>query len=799
MALFFRLTSDANTKYMKQGSFHYLYVLILIIFVTGYTASLPDATASPQQDTTQNVKGKVIPDTLLFRIEKVQAEITEINAANRRGYGTDKARQELQKIRASLTEVETALQVKNPLPASKDLVNFRIMLTDIQKSSGQIRNTLTKYNSELQKRSDNIIAFSGDSLLKSEANDTTQRQLYATQIGELRQRLQQTGEVTVAHLDSVSRLLADVSAVYFSATDLQSTIDDYIKDQDRNVLDQEASYLWKAPVVDKSQTMAKMVRSSYAGQNRILRYFFNSTWDNRVILLLLVAGFFAWVFGNFRLLKKPKLREVSTEFEPQFIRPFPVLATLVVLFNLTPLFEPDSPSIYIELNQFLLLVTLSVLFNSSLDKSKIKWWYILLFLYVGIVVLNMIVNESFFLRTALILLNAFSIYTAARFYRRSEITGVKSNFIKPAIITHIAVAALSILLNVFGRLSLAKAFGITGISSVIQLLSLAAFIQVLSEAMELHMKVSACSGGLFARVNINKSRHTFKQGLTFLAIWVWVVVFLINLNLLGPVGRFLGSILEKERALGNLKFSLENILFFSVIIWLANLLQKNVGLFFGEEDADFSGDRIQKSTKLSLLRLIIFVLGFLFAITVSGVPLNKVTVLLGALGVGIGLGLQNIINNFVSGIILIFEKPFGIGDFIELADKKGKVLEIGIRSSKMLTQQGSRVIIPNGDLLSGRLVNYSTHNARLKIELTLKVHADSDMETVKRLINEIVGKGEGIVKKAPKQILFNALGADNIEIKTLVWVSDVYAEAGFRSYFLENVLQKFREKGIKLM
>ncbi|HEV7381712.1 MAG TPA: mechanosensitive ion channel domain-containing protein, partial [Dyadobacter sp.] len=481
------------------------------------------------------------------------------------------------------------------------------------------------------------------------------------------------------------------------------------------------------------------------------------------------------------------------------IRPTPTLATLVVLFNLTPLFEPDSPSIYIELNQFLLLITLSILFYSTLEKSQLKWWLALLVLYVGIAGLNIIVNDSFFLRVALILLNVFSIYIAARFYRKSEVTGVKSTFIKPAIITHITVAALSILLNVFGRLSLAKALGITGISSVIQLLSLAAFIQVLSEAMELHMKVSACSGGLFARVNFNKSRHTFKQGLTFLAIWVWVVVFLINLNLLGPVGRILSSVLEKERVFGSLKFSFENVLFFSVIVWLANLLQKNVGLFFGEQDADFSGDKIQKSTKLSLLRLVIFVLGFLFAITVSGVPLSKVTVLLGALGVGIGLGLQNIINNFVSGIILIFEKPFGIGDFIELADKKGKVLEIGIRSSKMLTQQGSRVIIPNGDLLSGRLVNYSTHNARLKIELLLKVHAESDFEVVKKIINEIVGKGDGVVKNAPREILFNSLGADNIEIKTLVWVNDVYAEAGFRSYFLENVLQRFREKGIKLM
>ena len=192
-------------------------------------------------------------------------------------------------------------------------------------------------------------------------------------------------------------------------------------------------------------------------------------------------------------------------------------------------------------------------------------------------------------------------------------------------------------------------------------------------------------------------------------------------------------------------------------------------------------------------------IGFLFAVTISGVPLSRVTVLLGALGVGIGLGLQNIINNFVSGIILIFEKPFSIGDYIELADKKGKVLEIGIRSSQMLTSQGSRVIIPNGDLLSGRLVNYTLHSSHLKSELIFKVNIDADLELVKKLINETIGKGENIVKKAPVQILFNAIAADNIEFKVLVWLNDVYSEAGFKSYFLEQILQKFKANGIKMM
>ncbi|MBM6689454.1 mechanosensitive ion channel, partial [Collinsella tanakaei] len=89
---------------------------------------------------------------------------------------------------------------------------------------------------------------------------------------------------------------------------------------------------------------------------------------------------------------------------------------------------------------------------------------------------------------------------------------------------------------------------------------------------------------------------------------------------------------------------------------------------------------------------------------------------------------------------------------------------------KMLTPQGSRVIIPNGDLLSGRLVNYTQKNSSLKSELMFKVNIETDLELVKKLINEVVDQADDIIKNAPRQILFNAITADSVELKILVWV-----------------------------
>ena len=800
LALFLsRFRFFAGIYFMRKLPLPSIQIFRLLLTVLLLQCVLSVHQVIAQKDTIRRTNGKEIPDTLLFRLEKVQAAIAQINAANKKGYNLDKARIELSATEKSVNQIKETMQVTNPLPEPKDLINYRIMLTDIQKSTSEWRKVLSKYNADLQRMSEQVIEFSGDSLLRTSVEDTTQRTLYASQIQDLKKRLQASGEVTVANLDSVSRSLATASAIYFTATDLLNSVGDYLKESDQNLLSQEADFLWTAPAMDKSQKVTKMLKASYAGQDKILRYFFGSTWDNRILLLIIVSAFFVWVNVNFRLIQRKNLAAKIGALDYKLISPLPIVSTLVILFNLTPLFEPNSPSVYIEVNQFFLLITLTILFTKNLQKGQMKWWIAILVLYAVTIFFNIIVNQSLLSRSGLILLNAASVYFGFRLYKRIDATGLQEKFIKPVLIIHIILTSVSILLNVFGRLSLAKSFSLTGISGLIHVISLAVLIEIITEAMDLHIKVSSVSGGLFSKINVSKSQNYSRRLLLFLCFWLWVMVFLINLNILNPIVAFADHILLKERAFGSITFTFGNVLFFSIIIYIANQLQKNIGLFFGEADMDFTGDKVQKGSKLALARLVIIVVGVLFAVTASGVPLTKITVLLGALGVGIGLGLQNIINNFVSGIILIFEKPFNIGDYIELADKKGKVLEIGIRSSKMLTPQGSRVIIPNGDLLSGRLVNYTQHDSPLKTELTFKIHTDSDVELAKKLINETIVKGEGVVKKAPNQILFNAITADSIEFKVLVWLNNVYVEPGFKGYFLEQIFQKFKANGIKTM
>ncbi len=195
--------------------------------------------------------------------------------------------------------------------------------------------------------------------------------------------------------------------------------------------------------------------------------------------------------------------------------------------------------------------------------------------------------------------------------------------------------------------------------------------------------------------------------LLFLSTLTWVIVFATNLDLFDPVYGVITRWLDSPRAVGSISFRLGNIVIFVLIIYISNVLQKYLGYLFGQQDDHTMPQEGKKGSRLVMMRLIFIIVGFFLAVVASGLPIDKITIVLGALGVGVGLGLQNIVNNLVSGIILIFESPFQIGDYIELNGKKGIVRDMGIRSSRLVTEEGTEIIMPNGDLLSGEVINWT--------------------------------------------------------------------------------------------
>jgi potassium efflux system protein len=778
-----------------------MHKLTFVLLLTGLLATVQaDVFAqTPGKLVLKNDSGRSIPDTLLFKLQKAQAAITEVNASNQRGYGSAEVRADLTDIRSDIAPIKADVRFPQKTIDPKTLVSYDLILNNSEEKLLNWQRSLTKVSNDLQRMSKEIVALSNDTLLSVNAHDTTGKQLYTGQLIDTKLKLQAAGKANSASLDTVSRLLAAVSAVYLDVTGLQANISERLAAAGKSIIGKESPYIWDAPKVSRQEDLGRQLLSSYAGQQKILGYFLGSNWDNRVLLFLFGTLFFLWVRFNFR--KVERLAALGKVSRPEFVylKRVPVIPAIIVLLNVLPIFEPDGPSPYIELTQSLSVLVLTILFRRQLPAKQFRYWLVIVALYLLIVIAGAAVHETLFLRLVLMIINGVSLILGLRLSTQIKRARIAAKFVTPFVIIYELLNAAAIILNIFGRVSLAKIYSLAAIIGLTQIIGLAVFIQVFSDALELQIKVSACTQGLFSRISVNKTRVSFRRALSVISVILWLLVFLINLSVAGGVFEFIHQVLVKRHSLGSITFTLGNVLFFGVILYISNLLQKHIGIVFGERSVTFSDHVEHKGSKLTLLRLLIAVIGILVAVTASGIPLDKLTVVLGALSVGIGLGMQNIVNNFVSGIILIFEKPFQIGDFVELADKKGKIQDIGIRASKMLTQQGSEVIIPNGDLISNRFTNWTINSAWVQSEIIFKVAMASDLKVVYKMIDEAILGSKNVIQQRDKEIFINSISADAVELRLLVWIESIYVEPDFKSQFFGQLIEKFNKAEIKLV
>jgi potassium efflux system protein len=253
-------------------------------------------------------------------------------------------------------------------------------------------------------------------------------------------------------------------------------------------------------------------------------------------------------------------------------------------------------------------------------------------------------------------------------------------------------------------------------------------------------------------------------------------------GLLTPLMATIQAALNASIAIGSLNISLGSILAFLIAIWASFLISRFLR-FLLEEDIYrhlrlASGIPYAIST---LLHYVILLVGFFVALGALGIDLTKITILAGAFSVGIGFGLQNVINNFVSGLILLFERPIKIGDIIEVGGNVGEVRRIGIRASIIRTADGSEVIVPNGSLISSQVTNWTLSDRRRAVEVSVSVVGGADLQRVAELLKSTAAGHPDVAKEPAPQVHVVNLTASAATFQLRVWTDRHEAWAQLRS------------------
>ena len=234
----------------------------------------------------------------------------------------------------------------------------------------------------------------------------------------------------------------------------------------------------------------------------------------------------------------------------------------------------------------------------------------------------------------------------------------------------------------------------------------------------------------------------------------------------------------------------------AIVFWFASVAKR----FLFNRFLSKSGlDRSLQYTIAQICGYLVLVIGILVALQSAGLNLSALAVFAGAVGVGIGFGLQNITRNFISGLVVLAERPIKIGDRVEVGNVTGQVKSIRARSTTILTNDNIAIIVPNSDFIEKPVINWSHGDARVRFRIRVGISIDSDVAKAREILTEIARAHPAALQDPQPWVVFDKFGDSTFELELVVWSIEMsYRPRAFRSDLNFEIERRFREAGIDL-
>ena len=285
-------------------------------------------------------------------------------------------------------------------------------------------------------------------------------------------------------------------------------------------------------------------------------------------------------------------------------------------------------------------------------------------------------------------------------------------------------------------------------------------------------------------------------------IWTGVIVWgmrsLDYVGLFQPAQSLARDLFAAKLELGTTSISAGEVISFIATLWISYLLSSFIR-FILEEDV-YPSMRLSSGVSFavsSLVHYLILAVGLMLAMAALGINLDRVTVMVGAFGVGIGFGLQSVVNNFVSGLILLFERPIQVGDTIQLGELMGDVRRIGIRASTVRTREGADMVVPNAELVTQRLTNWTLGDRLRRVDLQVGVNYGASPASVIEMLVRVAGTHPKILRNPAPRGFFKDYGESSINFELRAWTDRLEDHFEIRSDLAVAVYEAVLEAGLQ--
>ncbi|QSB25651.1 mechanosensitive ion channel family protein [Flavobacterium sp. CLA17] len=778
---------------IQKRSFIVLSALLAVLFFAplAYSQSTPKKTES---------RSKLFEETTtdsdyLMAIEKASAVMetayndADFDGASHHLFG------EIRRTQSKLDLILASLKGANPNVRNQQM--YLVVLKEIQQELDEQNDAINLRNKNLEKIKDRFIELRKDKTLVGLIKDTIRRKQFKNEFANLRKKYKNTDSLMTKNqgvLNKNKRLTVERKIAVSNAL---ITVENTLEKSGISMLRKEYPFIWNVTDSIPNKSVTQSIGSKVMIEESVAAYYLSYR-AGGLLTLAFLMGLLGWYISrNLKYLKSNGHAESLALFNFNYLNRGVIIPVAIIGLNIAVVSNLYAPALFIEILELILLGFLTILFKNKWSANAMRNWTFLLGLFLALCFLDLFISVSLLQRCCFIIINAFGIR-----YGLVQIKSVKGElyikgFFKWASIIFIVFNGLSILYNIFGRVSLSNMLSLTAFISITQIIALSVLLKIILEVIILQIYTTRVKRGIEKIFDHESLSETLKKPFIIIISYMWLVVIGSNLNIWESLRTSFGALLSHPNTIGSITFTLGNILLFFIIIWIAHLLQKYVAYFFGEIDDDENEENINKRqhSKLLITRLVVLIVGYLLAVAASGMPLDKLSILLGALGVGVGLGLQSVVNNFVSGIILIFDKPIQIGDVVDISSESGRVKSMGLRTTKINAPNGAEIIIPNGNLLSQNITNWTyTDNFKL-VDIAVEITGDTTPEDINAIISESLESITLVNNAKPSQIYYTAISDGKYKIQIKFWCS-IYKTEETVSTARQVLFSSFKAKGL---
>ena len=505
--------------------------------------------------------------------------------------------------------------------------------------------------------------------------------------------------------------------------------------------------------------------------------FFNLNIKTFVVQIVFLILFFVFLLmANKKWKKNIQSLKNPIELQAKTVLQNPILTTMSVGVLVSAFFYDSMVPAYAEFHVLIVLFA-TVLLLPKLTDKKLNAFLWLLFLVYIINTFEAFIGIKAHLVRGLLIVDALLLITSLYVGRKivKEKPQQFSQIIKPfkfISILFILLLIVSVIANVIGMVALSnyltKAVILSLTFGVVTYLA----IKVFTSIFILIFKFRTTSNIRTLTAMVKATHQRIRPLFNFIGLLFWLYFTLNGFELYDYITNGYDELLAIDWRIGEMTISLGGILSFIGIFIFTLIIAKIAATLFQDEwMVDVLPRGVAPAISL-VLRIVVIALGLYAGFSAAGVDLSKLGFILGALGVGIGFGLQNVVLNFVSGLILAFERPINLGDTIEVDMEMGVVTNIGVRSSNIRAYSGAEVIIPNGDLISKKVVNWTLSNRNRRSKIPMKTSSSADPEKVIELFNKIAKDHPNISKEPAPKTYFYGYGDDgNLNFALLYWTT----------------------------